>query len=172
MDVRVLCQHVCLPCLLSATLVSLAVAPAGDRRPDDDEGKPSVSVKVSPVSGFAPMRAVITAELKGGADDYEEFYCPTVEWDISVSEIQSNFDAGVPRMSDSRPVQKSEQKLDCDPYVAGESEIKRRFVREHTFRTGGEYTIKFSLKQNDKTVGSNRTTVRVRGGVTDRFGSH
>ena len=168
MDVRTLCQHVCLPCLLSATLVSLGAAPVRDVEKD----KPSISVKVSPVSGFAPMRAVITAELKGGDDDFEEFYCPTVEWDISVTEIQqSTFDPGVGRMSDSRPVQKSEQKLDCDPYEAGKSEIKRRFVREHTFRTGGEYTIKFSLKQNNKTVASNRTTVRVRGmgdGVGDR----
>jgi hypothetical protein len=171
MEVRPFCQHVCLPCLLSATLVSLGVAPAHDAVPDDDKGKPSVSVKASPISGFAPMRAVITAELKGGADDYEEFYCPTVEWDISVTAIASNFDAGMPRMSDSRPVQKSEQKLDCDPYEAGKSEIKRRFVREHTFRTGGEYTVKFSLKQGNKTVGTNRTTVRVRGGVYDGPGS-
>jgi hypothetical protein len=167
MEVRTLCQHVCLPCLLSATLVSLGVAPVRYVGKD----KPSISVKVSPVSGFAPMRAVITAELKGGADDYEEFYCPTVEWDITVTEIQSsNFDPGVDRMSDSRPVQKSEQKLDCDPYEAGKSEIKRRFVREHTFQTGGDYTIKFSLKQNNKTVATNRTTVRVRGGIGDGFG--
>jgi hypothetical protein len=168
MEVQTL-WRACLPCLLSATLVSLGAAPVRDAGPDEEKDKPSISVKVSPVSGFAPMRAVITAELKGGADDYEEFYCPTVEWDITVTEIQSsNFDPDVSRMSDSRPVQKSEQKLDCDPYQAGKSEIKRRFVREHTFQTGGEYTIKFSLKQDNKTVATNRTTIRVRGGIGDR----
>lgn len=167
MEIRPFCQHVCLPCLLSATLVSLGLSPASEAISNDEKGKPSVSVKVSPTSGFAPMRAVITAELKGGANDYEEFYCPTVEWDISVTEIASSFDSRMPGISDSRPVTKSEQKLDCDPYEAGKSEIKRRFVREHTFRTGGEYTIRFNLKQGDKVVGSNRTTVRVRGGVMD-----
>lgn len=158
------CQHVCLPCLLSAAVVSLGGAPAPG--PDD---KPSVSIRVSPVSGFAPLKAVITAELKGGADDYEEFYCPTVEWDISVTALQSPHDP-IGRMSDSRPVQKSEQKLDCDPYEKGKTEIKRRFVRQHTFKTGGEYTVRFSLKQDKKTVASQRVTVRVRGGVGDGIG--
>lgn len=169
MTIRTLCQRVCLPALLSATLVSLGVAPVSGPTPDGDKKKPSITVKVSPVSGFAPMRAVITAELKGGSDDYEEFYCPAIEWDITVRDVAPMNDPTA-RMTDSRPVQKSEQKLDCDPYEAGKTEIKRRFVREHTFRTGGEYSIRFNLKQKDKIVGGGRTTVRVRGGIGDGFG--
>jgi len=166
MEVRTLCQRVCLPSLLVAGLASLGLTPVPAA---DEKGKPSLSVRASPTSGFAPMRAVFTAELKGGANDYEQFYCPTIEWDITVSELPSHLDP-IGRMSDSRPVQKSEEKLDCDPYEAGKTEIKRRFVREHTFRTGGEYSVRFSLKQDKKTVASNRTTVRVRGGAMGGIG--
>ena len=42
--------------------------------------KPSLSLKASPAVSFAPARVVVVAELKGGPDDFEEFYCPTVEW--------------------------------------------------------------------------------------------
>jgi hypothetical protein len=168
MEIRTLCQHVCLPALLSAALVSLGGAPVSGPGLGDQK-KPSISVKVSPVSGFAPMRAVITAELKGGDDDYEEFYCPAIEWDITVRDVAPVNDP-MARMTDSQPVQKSEQKLDCDPYEAGKSEIKRRFVREHTFKTAGEFSIRFNLKQKDKIVGGGRTTLRVRGGVGDGFG--
>lgn len=171
MRIRTLCCPACLLTLLAAPLVSSHLA-ASDLENSAKE-KPSLSLRASPTSGFAPMRTVLTAELKGGADDYEEYYCPTVEWEITVSELPSRLDP-MGRMGggmgDSRPVQKSEQKLDCDPYEAGKSEIKRRFVREHTFKTGGEYTVRFSLKQGKKTVASHRTTVRVRGGVMDGVG--
>ena len=162
MSFRPFCHRVCLPCLLSAAVVSWG----GVTAPGPEDDKPSVNIRASPVSGFAPLKAVITAELKGGADDYEEFYCPTVEWDVSVSALQSLHDP-VGRMYDSHPVEKSEQKLDCDPYEKGKSQIKRRFVRQHTFKTSGEYTVKFSLKQDKKTVASQRVTVRVRGGIGD-----
>jgi hypothetical protein len=116
--------------------------------------RPNVSVKASPAVGFAPMRVVLTAELKGGQNDYEEFYCATVEWDIT----------SVNGLGDGN---KSEQKLECDPYEAGKSEIKRRFVREQIFKTSGEYRIKFNLKQKNKVVGGAGTTIRVREGLGD-----
>src|SRR5262245_10723011 len=103
-----------LPAVLGAGILAMGVTPVNstDAVPD---AKPSVSVKASPAVGFAPMRVVLTAELKGGQDDYEEFYCATIEWDIT----------SVNGMGDGN---KSEQKLECDPYEAGKSEIKRRFV--------------------------------------------
>jgi hypothetical protein len=148
----------CLPLLFAAAAASLAMISA----PAAQKGKPSVSIKASPNTGFAPLRTVVTVELKGGANDFEDFYCPTVEWDITVSDIAPGIDSDT-RMMDSRPFEKSEQKLDCDPYEAGKSEIKRRFVREQVFKMGGEYNIRFNLKQKDKVVGGGRTTVRVRG---------
>ena len=38
-------------------------------------------MRASPTIGFSPARMVLTAELKGGADDYEDFYCASVEWE-------------------------------------------------------------------------------------------
>jgi hypothetical protein len=140
--------------MMGAGIIAVGTTPVNttDSAPDQ---KPSVSVKASPTVGFAPMRVVLTAELKGGTDDYEAFYCATVEWDIT----------SVSGLGDGN---KSEQKLECDPYVAGESEIKRRFVREQIFRSGGEYRVRFNLKQKDKVVGHGGTTIRVRDGIGDR----
>jgi hypothetical protein len=123
--------------------------------------KPSISLKASPPVGFTPLRVVVTAELKGGANDYEDFYCASVEWDWG---------------DDT----KSETKADCDPYEAGKSEIKRRYVMEHTFRSmthpladpagtnpnpSVQYRIRFTLKQKNKTVGSGQTTIEIRTGA-------
>lgn len=156
--------HLCLPVLLSAAVASIGGASSGPA----EKSKPSISVKASPTSGFAPMRTVLTVELKGGSNDYEEFYCPTIEWDITVSYPAQTFEQES-RITESYPVEKSEQKLDCEPYEAGKSEIKRRFVREQTFKTAGEYNIRFNLKQKNKIVGGGRTSVRVRGGpIIDR----
>jgi hypothetical protein len=92
---------------------------------------------------------VLTADLKGGANDYEEFYCASVEWDWG---------------DDTR----SESKTDCEPYEAGKSEIKRHFTIDHTFNTAGEYRVEFRLKQKDKIVGRGSTDVKIRPGIGDR----
>jgi hypothetical protein len=151
MKVRTAKLRVWLPVVLLAPIASAGLAPSSA---SDDKDKPSVSLKASPNTGFAPMRVVITAELKGGRDDYEQFYCAAVEWDI-VS-LDGRGDGN-----------KSEQKLECEPYQPGKSEIKRRYVREQIFRFSGEYNIRFNLKQKDKVVGGGRTSVRVRGGLGD-----
>ena len=98
-----------LPAVLGAGILAMGVTPVGSNEPVPD-AKPSVSIKAMPAVGFAPMRVVLTAELKGGQNDYEEFYCATVEWDIT----------SVNGLGDGN---KSEQKLECDPYEAGKSEI-------------------------------------------------
>lgn len=114
----------------------------------DKKAKPSVWVKVTPAMGFSPARMVVTAELRGGADDYEQFYCASVEWDWG---------------DDTR----SESKTDCEPYEAGKSEIKRRFTIDHTYNTAGEFRVEFRLKQKDKVVGRGSADVKVRPGIRD-----
>jgi hypothetical protein len=114
----------------------------------DNKTKPGISVRASPTVGFSPARIVLTAEIKGGADDYEPFYCASVEWEWG---------------DDTR----SESRADCEPYEAGKSEIKRRFVTEHVFQTSGEYRVRFRLKQKDKVVGAGSTDVKVRPGIRD-----
>lgn len=125
--------------------------------------KPSISVKANPPVGFSPLRTVVTAELKGGPNDYQDFYCASVEWDWG---------------DDTR----SQNNADCEPYEPGKSEIKRRYTMDHTFRASGAYVgdpglrdpsqntpiqfrVKFLLKQKDKVVGSGQTTVELRGGL-------
>jgi hypothetical protein len=129
-----------------STVVAFAHAAGPDKK-----AKPTVTLKVSPVVGFSPARMVVTAELKGGADDYEEFYCATVEWDWG---------------DDTR----SESKTDCEPYEAGKSEIKRHFTVDHTYNTAGDFRVQFRLKQKNKVVGSGSADVKVRPGVRDPGG--
>jgi hypothetical protein len=154
---------------IASALVSTVVVAASSAEPAAQNKKPSIKLKAAPPVGFSPMRVVVTAELTGGSNDFEDFYCATVEWD---------WDDGT----------KSEAKTDCDPYEPGKSEIKRRYVGEHIFRanigdvnpnqfrTPGtatdtqtpqniQYRVKFTLKQKGKTVGSGQTTVEVRQGI-------
>ena len=49
--------------------------------------KPSLSLKASPSVSFAPARIVVVAEVKGGADDLEEFYCPTRRMGMGRSDL-------------------------------------------------------------------------------------
>jgi hypothetical protein len=116
----------------------------------DKKAKPSVAVRASPAIGFSPARMVVTAELKGGADDYEAFYCASVEWEWGDGT-------------------KSEFHTDCDPYEAGKSEIKRRFTTEHVFDTSGDYRIQFRLKQKKKVVGAGSIDVKIRPGARDGY---
>jgi hypothetical protein len=115
-----------------------------------DDKKPKVSVKANPAMGLSPVRVVVTADLSGGADN-EDLYCPSVEWVWG---------------DDTR----SSDKADCDPYVAGKSEIKRRFIADHTYRSAGEYQVQLILKKKDKTISSGNTMVRVRPGLGDGGG--
>jgi hypothetical protein len=149
--------------MAAAAVPTLAFAPldgGAGQKPGDQNKKPSISVRANPPVGFSPLRVVLTAEIKGGANDYEDFYCASVEWEWG---------------DDT----KSESKADCDPYEAGKSEIKRRFIQEHTFRslsndmpgaagmpTGPtQFRVRFVLKQKNKVVGSGQTVVEIRSGI-------
>src|SRR5262245_5118096 len=128
--------------------VSVAAVAALGATSAGKDTKPSIVVKATPTVGFAPMRIVLTADINGGPDDYEQFYCATAEWD----------------MGDGN---KSELNTDCDPYEPGKSQIKRRYVKEQVFQIPGDFRVAFNLKQKDKIVASGRTTIRVRPGLHD-----
>lgn len=110
--------------------------------------KPSISLKANPAVSFAPSRIVLTADVKGGSDDYEEFYCATVTWE----------------WGDGTESQKA---TDCEPYEAGKSQIQRHFTIDHRYEYAGEYRVIFKLQRRDKTVGAASTMVRVRPGIRD-----
>ena len=112
---------------------------------EKDSEKPSLSIRASPRVTFSPARIFLVVEVKGGADDYKDFYCPTVEWDWGDGT-------------------RSQATYDCKPYEPGGSEIKRHHAVEHLFRQPGRYQVQFSLKQKDKVVGSVGIVVLVQQG--------
>lgn len=131
-----------------AILCASALATVAHGAGPDQKAKPTINVKASPLVAFSPARMVLTADLKGGADDYEAFYCATVEWDWG---------------DDTR----TESKTDCEPYEAGRSTITRHFTADHTYNIGGDYRAEFRLKQKNKIVGRGSTDVKVRPGLRD-----
>ncbi|MGE5243170.1 MAG: hypothetical protein ACM3SQ_02955 [Betaproteobacteria bacterium] len=137
----------CLALATAATTTAARSAKRGKDSKDDQEGRPKVQLKASPVISVAPAHVVLTAELVGGANDYEEFYCPTVEWDWGDGTV-------------------SESSSDCEPYQAGKSTIKRRFTVEHVFRAGS-WRVLFRLKRKEKTLAAANTGIQVRPGLGD-----
>jgi hypothetical protein len=119
--------------------------PAG--KPD----KPNLSLKANPAISFSPASVFFVAEVKGGPDDFEELYCPSVEWE----------------WGDGTRDQSS---ADCDPYEAGKSQIKRRYVAQKRYQSSGDYRVAFRLKQKDRVVGSATTQLKIRPGVRDPIG--
>ena len=111
---------------------------------DKDDKRPKLTLKAQPIVSISPSKVTLRAELTGGANDYEEFYCPTVEWDWGDGT-------------------QSESTSDCEPYQPGVSEIKRRYTVEHVFRAGA-HQIAFRLKRRDKALAMATTTIQVQGG--------
>ena len=130
---------------IAATLASANAFQKDDNKPQDK--KPKVTLKAQPAISMSPSRVVLTAELNGGANDFQDFYCPTISWDWGDGTT-------------------SESSVDCQPYEQGKSEIKRRFTTEHMFRAGS-YRIAFRMKQHDKTVGLATASIQVRPGLRD-----
>ena len=135
------CQVVILSCsalLFVQSTTVLAHAQGGNK-------KPSLSLKATPSVSFAPARIVVVAELKGGSDDAEDFYCPTVEWEWGDGTV-------------------STAEADCNPYEAGKSQIKRRYTVEHQFKNSGGFKISLRLKKGTKIAAMANAVVQVRAG--------
>jgi hypothetical protein len=94
---------------------------------------------------MVPARISATAEFKGGDDDFQEYYCPTIEWNWGDGTV-------------------SEASADCDPYEPGVSQIRRRYTVSHTYKRAGAYRISFRLKMKERVLTSQTTVVRLLGG--------
>jgi len=129
----------------------LGLAVFGTDLSGSDNKKPKISVKANPAMAISPARVVVSADINGGPDDYEDYYCAGVEWDWG---------------DDTR----SNNSADCDPYEAGKSQIKRRFTADHMYRISGEYRIQFRLKKKDKPIAAASTSVKIRPGLGDPGG--
>ena len=138
--------------ILAATLCASPglSAPQKDAKDpkDKDDKRPKLTLKAQPVISMSPSKVTLRAELVGGSNDYEEFYCPTIEWDWGDGT-------------------QSESMSDCEPYQAGKSEIKRRFTVDHVFRAGS-YQVAFRIKRRDKPLAQVTTTIQVQGGADFR----
>ena len=110
--------------------------------------KASLNLKASPTIVFSPARVVVTAELKGGADDAEELYCPSLEWDWGDGT-------------------KSEAGTDCEPFEPGKSTIQRRFTTSHTYNIAGNYRVQLRLKRGSKVVLGGHVSVQIKPGLRD-----
>lgn len=130
-------------------LAAVATAPIRAQNPEakrkSEPKRPSLNVKATPGTGMVPVRITVAAELKGGDDDYQDYYCPTIEWNWGDGTI-------------------SESTNDCDPYEAGKSQIKRRYTVSHSYKRSGAYRISFRLKTGEKVLAAATTIVRLLGG--------
>ena len=136
--------------LLVLAIVTVASGVSSAQR-GGDEKKPSLSLKANPPVGFSPLRVRLVVDVKNGPDDYQDYYCPGVQWDWGDGTVSENSE-------------------DCDPYQAGKSQIRRRYSVEHVFRQAGTYQVFFRLKQRDRVISAISANVEVRPGVRDDLG--
>jgi hypothetical protein len=134
-----------LPLLLGSPTLSQDTPDEGASAQDR---RPKLAVRAQPNVGSTPARIILTAELLGGADDFEEYYCPTVIWEWGDDTV-------------------SESTVDCDPYQPGTSQIRRRYTVEHIFRRAGRYRVYFRLKQRSRIVASASVPLQITAGAGD-----
>lgn len=138
----------------AALLVASLSAQKNDKNSKDKDAKnpgtdrPKLTLTARPTVAIAPARVVLTAELTGGANDYQEYYCPSVRWEWG-------------------DLSSSETGLDCPPYEEGKTEIKRRFVTEHTFDRSGSYKVYFRMKHGSKEIAVTSVTIKLQPGAHD-----
>lgn len=137
--------------LVAACVIAMAHAgtPVGAAQRDEKGKKPSIVLKVTPQVAISPAKIRVSVELRGGADDYEDYYCPTIEWDWD---------------DDTR----SESTEDCEPYSAGHSSITRRYSAAHTYEESGVYKATFKIKRKDKVLALASVNVQVQPGLNGR----
>lgn len=134
--------------ILVAMGSAAAVAQDKAKDPEQEKNRPEIGLKVTPLISFSPAKVTVRAEFKGGALDYEPYYCTTIVWD---------WDDGTT----------SENTPDCAPYEPGKSEIRRYLSSTHTYTMAGRYNVRFRMKKGDRVVGGASTLVQVRPGIRD-----
>ncbi|HYT77050.1 MAG TPA: hypothetical protein VEL79_20005 [Vicinamibacterales bacterium] len=131
--------------------IALALTISLSTSSSDKDKQPKLSIKANPAMAFSPARVVFTADITGGPNDFEEFYCPSIQWEWGDGT-------------------ESDATADCEPYQAGKSEIKRRFTADRVYRSTGEYRVQLRLKKHDKVIAAASTTVKIRPGLGDPGG--
>ena len=138
-------RRAALYCALALTSTGVAAAWAGVQSKTEQK-KPELILRGTPAVAFAPAKVQFTALLQGGDNDYQDYYCPGIEWDWDDDTV-----------SESTP--------DCDPYEPGRSRIARRYSATHLFQFEGAYEVRFKLKQHNKVLAVVTTKIEVRPGM-------
>ena len=134
-------------CVAAAMASTLVLAQKNDKdSKGQDNKRPKITLKLQPSVAIAPARVTLTVEVTGGPDDYQDFYCPSIQWEWGDDTT-------------------SESTIDCDPYEAGKSQIKRRYTTQHQFRRAGVYKVYFHMKQKERFLGSAMATLQVQPGL-------
>jgi hypothetical protein len=135
-------------CIAAATTASTLVLAQKNDKPSKEQAakRPKITMRVQPSVAIAPARVTLTVELTGGPDDFEDYYCPSIQWDWGDDTT-------------------SESTIDCEPYEAGKSQIKRRYTTQHQFRRPGVYKVYFHMKQKERFLGSAMATLQVQPGL-------
>jgi hypothetical protein len=136
-------------CLIIAAAITAGAQQnkSKDKDAADKDKRPRLTLTARPPIAMSPARVSLTAELAGGPDDLEEFYCPTIEWDWGDGT-------------------QSEITADCEPYEAGKSTFRRRFTVDHIFRAG-HHRVSLRLKKQNKMISSATVVVEIRPGIRD-----
>jgi len=134
---------------LALALTVTSVLQAADQKDSPKNDRPSLALRLAPQTAIAPARVTGSAELRGGSDNFEDYYCVTAEWDWNDGTV-------------------SQSTADCDPFEPGKSEIRRRYTAEHAFQSSGAYRVSFRLKRKDRVLASATAIVQITG--ADRFG--
>ncbi len=121
------------PLAFVAACLAFSIGASGKPSDVKPPAKIELTLRANPAMAFAPARITLTAQLKGGTNDNEELYCPTVEWDWGDGTI-------------------SQSSADCDPFQPNKSDIQRSFLTQHIYKAGGEYTVKLLLKKSERIV--------------------
>ena len=141
-------MHALLPRRITAAattfILTLAFMSGTPITGQDEDEDAELRLRATPRIAFAPADILFVGQIRGGPDDNEQLYCPEIEWDWGDDTT-------------------SEQTLDCDPYEAGVTDIRRRFSVRHIYNYGGRYEVRLHLKQGDDVVIAGRTRIEVQG---------
>ena len=130
-------------------LIIAAVASAGSA--GEKARRPRLDLRAAPRMAFSPVNVLITAELSGGDDANDDYYCPEIEWDWD--------DGG-----------KSVHEADCAPLETGAA-IERRYTANHAYRRPGSYNVKMTMRKGSRSIAMATATVTVHPGAGDMASS-
>jgi hypothetical protein len=129
---------------LTAIIIA-ALASAGTSA--EKARKPRLDLRAAPRMAFSPANVLVTAELMGGDDAIDDYYCPELEW---------TWDDG----------SKSVHAADCAPLEAGGT-IERRFTATHAYYQPGSYNVKITMRKANRSIAVATATVTVHPGAGD-----